>query len=65
MKLLMTVNKVDTEIIEVWREAKMGLQFVAIMHSDSLENDLYDYLYSEYYDEDSPPFVKVSLEVAK
>ena len=61
MKLLLNVNNADTEVVEVWRETKMGLQFLAIMHSDSFEGELLEALY-----DDTPPlFVEVSLEVAK
>ena len=61
MKLLMEVNKADSEMVEVWRETKMGLQFLAIMHSDSFEGELLNAL----FDENSRGFVEVSLEVVK
>ena len=61
MKLLMTVNKVDREMVELWRNTRFGMQLLGVVHSDTFEGDVYDAL----YDENAPQFIEVSLEVVK
>ena len=61
MKLLMTVNPIDREMIEMWRNTNLGMELLGIVHSDAFEGEVYNAL----YDENAPQFIEVSLEVVK
>ena len=61
MKLLMTVNPVDNEMVELWRNTNLGMQMLGVAHSDTFEGEVYNAL----FDENAPQVVEVSLEVAK
>ena len=61
MKLLMTVNPVDNEMVELWRDTNLGMQLLGVVHSDTFEGEVYNAL----FDENRHGFVEVSLEVAK
>ncbi len=61
MKLLMIVNQIDREMVEMWRNTRLGMQLLGVVHSDTFEGDLYAAL----YDENAPKFIEVSLEVVK
>ena len=65
MKLLMAVNKVDKEMIEMWRDSKLGMQLLGVVHSDTfcIASDIE--VYNALYDENRHGFVEVSLEVVK
>ena len=63
MKLLLSVNKVDDEMVEMWRwiDTARGMQLLGVVHCDSFEGDIY----SALYDENAPDPLEISLEVVK